>query len=599
MSILMRSFYLKCLTPFAPLSKIHPHLFKRYSQAVFRLKMNEAIVLYEEGSKKFEMSLRYANPELNIDRNFNFERQVDEPINNFLQRIDKNISNFLMKKVNRKKKRQKKDETPVEIPENNVENNRIRFVKDQVVLNGELPCKSILESSSDVKLIIFDTEYVLKQNVPFITKIELPSSILIDFPTYPSKLEGTNIDKTKSTFNWYKNKTRDWIHVGEGFLYLPKKSDLGHRLKVSCVPRNNTQCGPIVEIVSNDIVQIGPGPCPFDTRHAFTNEKLSGKSFRVTSYNILANLYSETSLSKDTLYPYCPQYALSMDYRKLLILKELIGFNSDIICLQEVDSKVYTNDLMMSLNELNYDGVLNLKNDMREGLAIFYNRERFNKLICNYSVMSQGINLEKFNTLWSKIENTNVKEIFMNRNTIIQMIALQSKENPEILIIGNTHLYFKPDADHIRLLQSYYGLAYLHSFAKKMKEENPSCNVSILYCGDFNSTPADGVYELMTQKFIPEDYCDWTTSPVQEHVKNVSIKHDLNLASACGTPKYTNYTATFSGCLDYIFYQTDHLKVEQVIPMPSEEELTAYTGLPSVVSPSDHISLCVDLKWSK
>lgn len=85
----------------------------------------------------------------------------------------------------------------------------------------------------------------------------------------------------------------------------------------------------------------------------------------------------------------------------------------------------------------------------------------------------------------------------------------------------------------------------------------------------------------------------------EEHVQNVSIKHDMNLSSACGTPEYTNYTATFSGCLDYIFYQTDYLTVEQVIPLPSKEELSAYTGLPSIVSPSDHISLCVDLKWSK
>lgn len=86
---------------------------------------------------------------------------------------------------------------------------------------------------------------------------------------------------------------------------------------------------------------------------------------------------------------------------------------------------------------------------------------------------------------------------------------------------------------------------------------------------------------------------------VKEQVQNVCIKHNTNLSSACGTPEYTNYTGTFSGCLDYIFYQTDYLTVEQVIPMPSEKELSVYTGLPSVVSPSDHIALCVDLKWLK
>lgn len=49
---------------------------------------------------------------------------------------------------------------------------------------------------------------------------------------------------------------------------------------------------------------------------------------------------------------------------------------------------------------------------------------------------------------------------------------MRSIENrSEILIIGNTHLYFKPDADHIRLLQGYYAITYVHEVAKKIREE--------------------------------------------------------------------------------------------------------------------------------
>lgn len=48
-------------------------------------------------------------------------------------------------------------------------------------------------------------------------------------------------------------------------------------------------------------------------------------SFRIMSYNILADTYADSDFSKDVLYPYCPQYALDMDYRKQLILKEIIG----------------------------------------------------------------------------------------------------------------------------------------------------------------------------------------------------------------------------------------------------------------------------------
>lgn len=51
------------------------------------------------------------------------------------------------------------------------------------------------------------------------------------------------------------------------------------------------------------------------------------------SYNILADTYADSDFSKDVLYPYCPQYALDMDYRKQLILKEIIGIPNIIFKL--------------------------------------------------------------------------------------------------------------------------------------------------------------------------------------------------------------------------------------------------------------------------
>lgn len=59
---------------------------------------------------------------------------------------------------------------------------------------------------------------------------------------------------------------------------------------------------------------------------------------------------------------------------------------------------------------------------MREGLAIFYNKERFEKLDTDYSVMCQGTDLDEFNTIWTRIENDKVKHVFENRNTIIQVL---------------------------------------------------------------------------------------------------------------------------------------------------------------------------------
>lgn len=50
----------------------------------------------------------------------------------------------------------------------------------------------------------------------------------------------------------------------------------------------------------------------------------------------------------------------------------------------------------------------------------------------------------------------------------------------------------------------------------------------------------------------------------EEEVKDLSLSQPYNLESACGTPKYTNYTVGFADCLDYIYFQNDRLSVEMV-----------------------------------
>lgn len=46
---------------------------------------------------------------------------------------------------------------------------------------------------------------------------------------------------------------------------------------------------------------------------------------------------------------------------------------------------------------------------------------------------------------------------------------------------------------------------------------------------------------------------------------DLNLQQNIPLGSACGTPVYTNYTAGFADCLDYIFYDKANLDVEQVI----------------------------------
>ena len=60
-------------------------------------------------------------------------------------------------------------------------------------------------------------------------------------------------------------------------------------------------------------------------------------------------------------------------------------------------------------------------------------------------------------------------------------------------------------------------------------------------------------------------------------------------------PLFTNYTSTFIGCLDYIFYNTAGgiFKKTGVTKLPSLEEFQSIESYPTTNNPSDHLYLCM------
>jgi len=54
------------------------------------------------------------------------------------------------------------------------------------------------------------------------------------------------------------------------------------------------------------------------------------------------------------------------------------GYNADIICLQEVDSKVFSNDLIPILSSVGFNGIFHKKGGtVSEGLACIFHESRF------------------------------------------------------------------------------------------------------------------------------------------------------------------------------------------------------------------------------
>ncbi|CAB4054629.1 PDE12 [Lepeophtheirus salmonis] len=419
-----------------------------------------------------------------------------------------------------------------------------------------------LLSQKSISMDICGSIFTVRKNPPFVETLKLSDRIMVDFPCYPSKFEMSFGTRESSIFNWYTSESsqtqKKWTLVqGNSFLYTPSSNDVGRFVKLEVIPRDGNQTAgrTVVEIVSKNAVDPGPGYCPFQRRHEYTDSITNESTCRVVSYNLLADLYADSVYSRTVLFPSCPPFALSIDYRKQMILRELKGYHGDIICLQEVDRKVFKYDLLPILSEVGFNGVFETKGgDLSEVNVI--------------NEMLKG-NDETWNDFRNAIQaKPELKESIMKRKTAFLTVLLQPKNTSGTkkppLLIGITHLLFLPEADHIRLIQAEICLRHM---CKLLKETHGH----LIFCGDFNSVPTNAVYEYFLGGKITTNHADWKSCPGQE-VEGINLSHNLSLESGCGTPKYTNYTLKFKDCLDYVFFDTRAFSVDKVIPFPTIEE---------------------------
>ncbi|MEQ2158205.1 hypothetical protein GOODEAATRI_009860 [Goodea atripinnis] len=449
-------------------------------------------------------------------------RDQDEALGKVLTRISNTIAKNHTKA---KKSKKNRDQEPSEAAEPAVV--KLFFRGDEVP--DTLPNSEAWQDGAVLQ--VGEVKYNIQRNAPTFTTAELPVSLMAGFP------DG------------------GWTQVGCERVHVPSNQDIGFRLKLHCTPKDGNRSGRSKELVSEGAVEAGPGVCTSDNRHAYTSKVAEWPVVRVVSYNILADIYAQTDLSKTVLYPYCAPYALQLDYRQNLIKKELAGYNADIICLQEVDKGVFVDSLTPALDAYGLDGVFRLKEKQQEGLATFYRRSKFRLLSRHDIMLSEALMSDPLHSeLLEKVsENRDLKDKILQRSTSLQVTVLEDLMKPgRKVCVANTHLYWHPK----------------------------------------------GVVQLLGETAVPQQHADWSSSGPEETCCMELISTFPPLLSACGQPAYTNYVGGFHGCLDYIFIQPESMQVEQVIPLPSHQEVTTYKALPSVAHPSDHIALVCDLRWN-
>ncbi len=349
-------------------------------------------------------------------------REQTEPLGKVLARIANSIIKG-QSEAKKSKPNKEKNETPeADKPEISLRVNEKRVPEETVNADAW---------QNGAVLYVGDCKYKVELNPPTFTVSELPTSVMAEFPVCP-KLEMEFGDLRDSKFKWFKESSPNahmsgdqdcWMEAGHERVFTPSNLDIGLRVMLKCTPGNGPRFGEPKELVSLGVVEAGPGTCTFDNRHMYTQKVTDESSLRVVSYNILADIYAQTDLSKTVLYPYCAPYALEMDYRQNLIKKELSGYNADIVCLQEVDKGAFVDSLSPALDAFGLEGVFRIKERQHEGLATYFRRSKL-KLLQQYDIMlSKALMTDPLHQeLLEKVStNNSLKEKIESRSTVLQV----------------------------------------------------------------------------------------------------------------------------------------------------------------------------------
>ncbi|XP_010427762.1 PREDICTED: carbon catabolite repressor protein 4 homolog 2-like [Camelina sativa] len=433
-----------------------------------------------------------------------------------------------------------------------------------------------------------------------------------------------------------KNGGETFIEVGGYKTYTPTADDIGYVLKFECVVANaetKQSVGHPSTILTSRVI---PAPSPSPRKlipvngadvmgHIDQDGRIqSAGSFTVLSYNIL----SDTSASSDQ-YSYCPPWALSWPYRRQNLLREIVGYRADVVCLQEVQSDHFLDIFAPELDKHGYQAlykrktneVLSGSTNTIDGCATFFRRDRFSH-VKKYDV--------EFNKAAQSLTDAIIpqaqKRTALNRlvkDNIALIVVLEAKfgnqpTDPsgkrQLICVANTHVSVQQDLKDVKLWQ-------VHTLLKGLEKIAASADIPMLVCGDFNTLPGSAPHTLLVLGKVDPMHQDLVVDPLNILRPHTKLTHQLPLVSAYSSlslvrpgmspgleqhrrrmdlntnePLFTSFTRDFIGTHDYIFYTADTLTVESLLELLDEDGLRKDTALPSPEWSSNHIALLAEFR---
>jgi len=508
----------------------------------------------------------------------------------------------------------------------------------------------------DYLLKIGDARYSIVVNPPSIEKLDVHGAIFPGIPVVPV-VETSNTDDLE--WQWYKKNDLNnaWEPVANGNqkTFTPSSEDIGCMLQLRCKPfqKRRSSHGNSTEYDLEGFVKImDAGPVveapPFASSGRLNDEHswTAHPTFRVMTYNILADQYASTDTAKESIFLHCDNQWLAWQHRRPLVFKEILDYKPDIACLQEVDASAFDSLLRPGLQEFGFKGIYtNKAGRVNEGSAMFWKGDRFEMVAIEEMEMRKYFPKDSSANEIDRAplgphlrplfeSSPNLCEALQKVGTIAQLVLLKptgpstSWGPARPICVVNTHLFFHYAAPHIRTIHVWAMLHNAKRFIVKSMEEKGEMmggrEPCLVFCGDLNSDINDGIpgaVQLLEFGKIDRNHWDWkfgvdfvwgnsargaendgsdnnnqTSAGSDVVVSGMDLDSPFKLSTADDMiPEFTNYVQGYQGLLDYIWYQNNCICVKNVAPSPRKEELEGY--LPSSKYPSDHLAVVADLEF--
>ncbi|KAJ2878890.1 RNA exonuclease ngl2, partial [Coemansia aciculifera] len=247
-----------------------------------------------------------------------------------------------------------------------------------------------------------------------------------------------------------------------------------------------------------------------------TSQPSTERSFTIMSYNLLCQ-----QLVRRTLFPYASQNSLKWKSRKSKLLEEISYWKADIMCLQEVGIEHWHQVFAHHFRRLGYDSRLFYSMKKMHGVAILWKRSKFHLVddvcvtmdstmdVCGETLRTDNVGLVialAFGSAANKEESTDPYADSVDPDYRMAgsnaTASGGSAGGVKGLIVSNTHLYWLPGACYERLQQQ---IAMLDA-QRSVQAKHPG--FAVIACGDFNTTPDDAGYALLT-KARPVTLNEW------------------------------------------------------------------------------------------